>query len=143
MPSPYDHLTTAEELLHKARRLLEEGRTRTATGHAQLASAFLEAASARERIIPEPAPVPTARLGPLPEWCGNCDGPDLSLRWIQVTLPDEEPVRMAKCPACNPAAPQYSASLSDNGTATDGSPDSEAHPSPSGGAPADTGARPG
>lgn len=106
MPSPYEHLTAAEELHHKARQLLEEGRHRAAAGHTQLASAYMEAAEARERIIPDSPLLPTARLGPLPEWCGQCDGPDLALRWVQVTLPGEK-IRMAKCPTCHPAAPRY------------------------------------
>ncbi|MCM2386717.1 hypothetical protein [Streptomyces albipurpureus] len=106
LPSTYEHLTTAEELLHQARQLLNEGRNHAAAGHTQLASAYLGAAAARGRIIPEPPPLPAARLGPLPEWCGTCDGPDLGLRWIQVTLPGDE-VRMAKCPNCHPAAPHY------------------------------------
>ncbi|MFI2214935.1 hypothetical protein [Streptomyces sp. NPDC020141] len=106
MPSPYEHLTAAEELLHQARRLLGEGRHRAAAGHAQLASAYLKAADARERIIPDPSPVPAARLAPLPQWCGNCDGPDLALRWVQVTLAGEERTRMAKCPDCHPAVLQ-------------------------------------
>lgn len=116
MPSPYEHLTSAEELLYQARQLLREGRTSTAADHARVASAFLEAAGARERIIPEPPPVTAARPLPLPEWCGNCDGPEIGLRWVQVTAPDEAHVRMAKCPDCHPAAPQYLASLRGTGT---------------------------
>ncbi|MFJ2900244.1 hypothetical protein ACIO87_35890 [Streptomyces sp. NPDC087218] len=106
MPSPYDHLTSAEELLNDARQLLKEGRLRAAGIHSQIALAFLEAAGARERIIPDPLSVPTARAEPLPEWCGQCDGPDLSLRWVQVTQPGEKCIRMAKCPTCHPASLQ-------------------------------------
>ncbi|MER5747123.1 hypothetical protein ABT097_28125 [Streptomyces sp. NPDC002225] len=125
MPSPYEHLLTAEELLGHARRLLDEERPRTAAAYARIATAFLEAASARDRIIPELVDVPSARLGPLPEWCGNCDGPDASLRWIEVAHPGEERPRLAKCPDCHPAAARRAAppeddDLTGRSTACDG-----------------------
>ncbi|MGW8881703.1 hypothetical protein ACWGRV_27095 [Streptomyces sp. NPDC055663] len=139
MPSPYEHLTTAEQLLSEARHLLKEERPRTATAYTRLASAFLEAASARERIIPEPPTVPTARLGPLPEWCGNCDGPDIALRWIEFTPPGKEHSLLAKCPACHPAAHQRTTPAAESGIETDSTLEHETCPSPAEAVPADFG----
>lgn len=102
MPSPYEHLTTAESLLQEARTLLEEGRYRAADSHACLASRLIEAAHAREKILPDPPSIPETRREPLPEWCGLCDGPDIGLRWMPVTLPGEDITRMARCPNCHP-----------------------------------------
>lgn len=103
MPSPYEHLTTAESLLQEARTLLEEGRYRAADSHTRLASRLIEAAHAREKILPAPPSIPETRREPLLDWCGLCDGPDLALRWMPVTLPGEDTTRMARCPNCHPA----------------------------------------
>ncbi|MER6047237.1 hypothetical protein ACFC0M_20215 [Streptomyces sp. NPDC056149] len=103
MPSPYEHLTAAEELLQEARILLTDGLYRAADSHAQLAASFIEAAHAREKILPGTIE-PQQPKPPLPEWCGSCDGPDLGLRFVTVTLPGEDFSRMARCPKCHPNA---------------------------------------
>lgn len=107
MPSPYDHLTTAEELLDRARDLLASDRPSSAVAHARVAAAFLQAANARQLLIPDPGEVPAARSEPWPEWCGTCEGPAPGLRMVDITVPGEHP-RMAKCPKCHPGSPQYS-----------------------------------
>lgn len=108
MPSPYEHLITAEELLSRAQDLLAGDRPYAAVAHARVAAAFLEAADARQQLIPDLGGVPAARSEPWPEWCGTCGGPAPALRMVDVTMPGEG-TRMAKCPKCHPGSPQYSA----------------------------------
>ncbi|NML53675.1 hypothetical protein HHL19_26115 [Streptomyces sp. R302] len=119
MASSYDHLLAAEELLQTARKLLESRKHRRAEPLIRLASGFLEAAAARDRMTAAPVPeaetgtvadpvadpvaVPSARPS-LPPWCGQCDGPEVSLRWICLSEDDEGRSRAAKCPRCHPGS---------------------------------------
>ncbi|MFI8326364.1 hypothetical protein [Streptomyces sp. NPDC085529] len=115
MTSSYDHLLAAEELLQKAHGLLRSGKRRRAEPLIRLASGFLEAAAVRDRLTADPLPypmseppveavvVPTARP-PAPPWCGQCDGPEISLRWISMPRDDQGRSRAAKCPRCHPGS---------------------------------------
>lgn len=42
----------------------------------------------------------------LPPWCGQCDGPTLPERWVNVPRADgrDYPPRVARCSRCNPYA---------------------------------------
>lgn len=103
MPSPYQHLLAAEALMAQAQKLLAKGRYRAADSHAGAASVLLEAASARERIIGEPEMPIQTRAQP-PEWCGQCDGPDLGMRFVTVAATDGGGLKASRCPRCHPAA---------------------------------------
>lgn len=106
MPSPYEHLITAEDLLSRARELLDCDRPHSAAAHARVAAAFLQAADARQLLIPDLGDVPAARSEPWPEWCGTCEGPAPALRMVDVSTPGQG-TRIAKCPNCHPGSPQY------------------------------------
>ncbi|GHG19892.1 hypothetical protein Shyd_93900 [Streptomyces hydrogenans] len=119
MASSYEHLVAAEELLQTAHGLLQSGKRRRAAPLIRLASGFLEAATIRDRITAEPpllsrtpepvlepvpgsVPAPSARPS-LPPWCGQCDGPEVSLRWISEE-DTEGRCRATKCPRCHPGS---------------------------------------
>ena len=40
----------------------------------------------------------------LPAWCGECDGPTLPERWVDVPRSDgrDYPLQVTRCPRCNP-----------------------------------------
>lgn len=44
----------------------------------------------------------------LPEWCGQCEGPELAMRQVEhAPLPGEDSPRFGKCPRCNPNSRVY------------------------------------
>nr|WSZ21170.1 hypothetical protein OH837_48865 [Streptomyces canus] len=58
--------------------------------------------------------IPKASEGPrperqLPEWCGECDGPEPGRRMVDVPVPPGEPRLVKWCPRCEPRSPEYQA----------------------------------
>ncbi|WP_146074936.1 hypothetical protein [Streptomyces sp. Ru73] len=113
MPSFYDHLLRAEELLAQASEEILHGSYRAANTLTSLSVAYLEAAHARREVIDEPPSFNEQNIRrQLPDWCGECDGPDLALRWISVERPNGSGMSLARCPDCNPHSDRYQATTS-------------------------------
>lgn len=56
-------------------------------------------------------PIPKAKtpLPPLPEWCGECDGPEPGRRMVDVPVPEGKPALAKWCPRCEPRSLEYQA----------------------------------
>ncbi|WP_394427245.1 hypothetical protein [Streptomyces sp. SGAir0957] len=102
MPMANEHLATAEQLAAEALTWLRDGQLELARDYRGIAELYLRLADTRYTVIgstPPPAEPPVE----LPQWCGNCDGPDLHTRWVLNTGADGRE-RMHRCPDCNPYA---------------------------------------
>ncbi|MFF7191412.1 hypothetical protein ACFZAR_40910 [Streptomyces sp. NPDC008222] len=97
-----EHLAAAEEIAAAAHQRLINGELDLARAYSDMATLHLRLAHARHTIIGNNPP-PTAPAVDLPDWCGNCDGPDLGLRWVTVAGPDGTEA-MRRCSTCNPYA---------------------------------------
>lgn len=53
--------------------------------------------------------IPKASTDPLPDWCGECDGPEPGRRLVDVPVPPGEPRLVKWCPRCEPRSPEYQA----------------------------------
>jgi hypothetical protein len=77
----------------------------------QLALAARELVRAVDALSEKGQPVGWSepkRRPELPEWCGQCDGPELARRQVEHgPLPGEESPRFGKCPRCNPYSPRF------------------------------------
>ena len=105
------HLMLAIELADTARELASEGDHEAARAHASVAQAYAAVAQAWGDYEPARPPVPT-ETETLPEWCGECDGPEQGRRWVPAPVrPGEEKhePRLMRCPKCDPLSHQYKA----------------------------------
>ncbi|MFF4484564.1 hypothetical protein ACH4TQ_49220 [Streptomyces sp. NPDC021218] len=104
MPSPAEHLTTAEELARKALRHAEAESWREAVIYTKMSSLFLKISATRQQVIADNIDPPLKSAIELPEWCGNCDGPELGMRFITVERADSrDGTAIARCPTCHPS----------------------------------------
>lgn len=53
--------------------------------------------------------IPARPSNPLPEWCGECDGPEPGRRFLDVSVPEGEPKLVRWCPRCEPRSAEYQA----------------------------------
>lgn len=56
--------------------------------------------------------IPKSSARPLPEWCGECDGPQPGRRMVDVPVPEGEPRLVKWCPRCEPRSAEYQAANS-------------------------------
>lgn len=110
MSTRAEHLAAALTAADIAQDLAQAGEYEGAAAYAAVAQAY--AAVADAWIDSEPVTVTKPRE-PLPEWCGECDGPDLARRWVEAPgQSNEDKPSMVRCPRCNPHAPQSQAARS-------------------------------
>lgn len=95
-------------LAMEAERLADAGEYEGAQAYAAVAHAY---ATISASWIDGPMEVPEQQepAPSLPEWCGECDGPQPGRRTVDVQVPPGEPRKVKWCPQCEPRSPEYQA----------------------------------
>jgi hypothetical protein len=101
--------STEQAITAQAVQLLADGWT---VGHLTAVAAWMAGRhyTDLERAVTHPqapadpsAAQPAQGASALPEWCGQCDGPEVARRWIDTEA------GMMRCQECNPHSPRFAA----------------------------------
>lgn len=95
-------------LAMEAERLADAGEYEGAQAYAAVAHAYAVIAPSWPDT---PTEVPEQRetAPPLPDWCGECGGPEPGRRMVDVQVPEGDRPQVKWCPQCEPRSPEYQA----------------------------------